>query len=147
MNEPRTVEHRRVLVECRFEIWVDYKDSDCDVQFDIEENHCPSTGIVGLALDECMEEHEEASTCWACALNGSNKILKVETYMAPPHFKCRDCLSPGFGPMVHRDVWKEFGAGDGMLCGPCLEKRMGRALTTEDRKEPWWADASEDTPC
>ena len=106
------VERRRVLVECRFEIWVDYKDSDTDLEFDIEENHCPGTGNVGMTLDACMAEHEQASTCWACALNGSNKILRVETYLGPPHYKCADCLGNGYGPMVHRDIWKQFGCGD-----------------------------------
>ena len=140
MGSERLVERKRVLVECRFEIWVDMADSDIDPYFDIEENHCPGTGRVGSALDECMERNDEASTCWACALNGSNKILKIETYKGPPQFKCWDCLGDGYGPMVHRDVWKQYGNGDGVLCKECLEKRMGRPLTPDDQKTPWWFD-------
>lgn len=143
MSQEQLVECRRVLVECRFEIWVDYHDYDIDLVFDIEENHCPGTGNVGAALDRCMEEHEEASTCWACALNGSNKILKVESYMGTPRYKCRDCLGNGFGPMVHRDIWSAYGCGDGLLCQGCLEKRMGRPLADSDRSQPWWPDHEE----
>lgn len=142
-TQPRLVERRRILVECKFEIWVDYADSDNDPYFDIEDNHCPGTGLVGSAVDACMEEHEAQPTCWACALNGSNKILEIETYMGEPFYKCADCLGDGHGPMVHRDIWAQYGAGDGMLCQQCLETRMGRPLREWDRNQPWWPDQTE----
>ena len=34
--------------------------------------------------------------------------------------------------MVRDELWKEHGAGDGMLCVGCLEKRMGRRLVGTD---------------
>lgn len=49
--------------------------ADYDASFDIEENHCPGTGIVGAAIDKVIEEAEQKSVCWACNLQGKNKIL------------------------------------------------------------------------
>lgn len=43
--------------------------------FDIEENHCPGTGLVGIAIDKLIKEHEANDTCWACAVNGENEII------------------------------------------------------------------------
>lgn len=34
--------------------------------------------------------------------------------------------------MVTDDVWRWYGAGPGMLCIGCLERRMGRSLTAAD---------------
>ena len=34
--------------------------------------------------------------------------------------------------MVQNDIWKAYGAGDGMLCIGCLEKRIGRKLRRQD---------------
>jgi hypothetical protein len=45
------------------------------MQFQIEENGCPGTGVVGAAFDSIYEECKEASVCWACNLRGQNKIL------------------------------------------------------------------------
>jgi hypothetical protein len=34
--------------------------------------------------------------------------------------------------MVRDELWEEHGAGDGMLCIGCLEKRVGRRLVGTD---------------
>ena len=53
-------------------------DEDYNASYDIEENHCPGTGIVGAAIQKMIDECEEKSTCWACSLNGTNEIIEHE---------------------------------------------------------------------
>ena len=65
---------KTVLVECTFRIPVEV-DEDSNYQFQIEENGCPGTGIVGLAIDEHIEKSDNQNLCWACLLGGSNKIV------------------------------------------------------------------------
>jgi len=66
----------KLRVRCTFEIDVDVPDDeDYDAIFDIEDNHCPGTGIVGAALERVMADHEETRTCWACALGGKCQIV------------------------------------------------------------------------
>lgn len=50
-------------------------DQEYDEIFDIEENHCPGTGIVGMAIKKHIEEYDKNHFCWACALNGKNEIV------------------------------------------------------------------------
>lgn len=34
--------------------------------------------------------------------------------------------------MVTNAIWRDHGVGNGMLCLPCLEQRMGRSLVIDD---------------
>lgn len=61
------------VIEVEVEVPVDF--TDHDIQFMIEENSCPGTGQVGKALCKHIDKHLDADTCWACALQGENKIL------------------------------------------------------------------------
>jgi hypothetical protein len=66
----------KVKVRCTFVIEVDVPDENADIaSFMIEENGCPGTGVVWSALSDHMEAHDEAGTCWACALEGKNEIV------------------------------------------------------------------------
>jgi hypothetical protein len=66
----------KVQVQCQFTIEVDAPDDpEYDARFDIEDNHCPGTGVVWTALSRHMDECEAAHICWACALGGKNKIV------------------------------------------------------------------------
>ena len=68
-----------IMVRCTFVIPVEVPDDpDYDVHFDIEENHCPGTGRVGAALDKLIEESDKNSICWACSVQGENKIVQKE---------------------------------------------------------------------
>lgn len=81
----------KVLLECTLKVEVEFDDKihhqyyttengDLDkshLKFYFEENGCPGTGSTGNAIDEAIAKGEEQSTCWACALQGENKILKV----------------------------------------------------------------------
>jgi len=72
-----------INVKCTFTIPVEVPDDPkYDVEFDIEENHCPGTGRVGLAVRECIEAMDLEGCCWACALGGENEIVKDELYAA-----------------------------------------------------------------
>jgi hypothetical protein len=67
---------RTVHVRCTFTIPVEVPDSsDYDAVFDIEENHCPGTGLVGQAIEEHVERCDEQGICWACQLGGTNEIV------------------------------------------------------------------------
>lgn len=66
---------KRFLVRCSYELIVSVPD-DVDPIFAIEENSCPGTGATLIALRELQRQHEERSTCWACAANGENAIIK-----------------------------------------------------------------------
>ncbi len=102
----------KLLVECRFTIPVEVPDGpDYDAHFDIEENHCPGTGIVGSALDAHIKAHDAASTCWACALGGECKIII-------PGWLCRECAA-------HCEVLTKVGPDASMIC-PVCGKRIKR---------------------
>lgn len=66
---------KKYLVRCSYEVEIELPDST-EPYFYIEENHCPGTGSVGLALERVMKWAEENHVCWACCLNGKNEIIK-----------------------------------------------------------------------
>ncbi len=69
-----------IKVRCSFVIDVEVPDDDpdYDVEFDIEDNHCPGTGRVGAALDAHIEKCDAEGFCWACNLKGKNEIVRDE---------------------------------------------------------------------
>ena len=73
---------KKVRVRCTLDIDIDVDvPADMDdhsLQFAIEENSCPGTSWVGSAIDKHLEKYntEMVGFCWACALNGTNMILK-----------------------------------------------------------------------
>lgn len=68
----------KVRVKCTFFVDVDI-DGDTDlIKFMIEENSCPGTGAVGVALDRAIEYANANGVCWACNLNGENEIIREE---------------------------------------------------------------------
>jgi hypothetical protein len=48
---------------------------DYDAEFDIEENHCPGTGVVGAAIEAAIAKADADKMCWGCRLNGKNEIV------------------------------------------------------------------------
>lgn len=62
-------------VRCTFEI--DVETNVKNPFFAIEDNGCPGNGIVGAALREVMDQAKKSGTCWACALQGENKIIAI----------------------------------------------------------------------
>ncbi len=69
----------KILVECTLQVEVEVSDDLRDIiEFQIEENGCPGTGVVGSKIDSVMEDAEEKRVCWACNLKGANKILSID---------------------------------------------------------------------
>lgn len=70
----------KVTIECKVIVEIEFEDKydDNHIKFYVEENHCPGTGSMGMKIEEAMEIGEKQQTCWACALQGENKILKIE---------------------------------------------------------------------
>ena len=75
---------KTIYVKVTFTIPVKVPDSEeYDEYFDIEENHCPGTGLVGIAIDEHIKEFNKKGMCWACSLNGRNEIVESPTDSSP----------------------------------------------------------------
>jgi hypothetical protein len=68
---------KTINVKCTFVIPVEVPTDveGYDEFFDIEDNHCPGTGLVGVAIDLHIKKHTEEGFCWACALNGKCEIV------------------------------------------------------------------------
>ena len=62
-----------MTMEIDVDIPLDWDDET--TQFIIEENSCPGTGFVGSAFDKNREDLDKKNCCWACALQGENKII------------------------------------------------------------------------
>lgn len=68
-----------ILVKCTLFVTIDVPDGDMDaIKFQIEENGCPGTGLVGNAIESACRAGFNADTCWACNLNGTNEIVEKE---------------------------------------------------------------------
>lgn len=66
----------KIKVKCTFYVEVDVPDApDYNASFDIEENHCPGTGVVGAAVDKAIVAAKADGTCWACGLGGTCEIV------------------------------------------------------------------------
>lgn len=70
----------KVKVKASVFVEVDVPDGwdQSDIQFHIEENHCPGTGEVGAAIDQAYAHGKKYSVCWACNLQGQNEILEID---------------------------------------------------------------------
>ncbi len=71
-----------VKVRCTYVIEVDLPDDyaadEHELRFRIEENGCPGTGVVGAEFDKVYQEGEAGSWCWACNLQGENKVIEID---------------------------------------------------------------------
>jgi hypothetical protein len=64
-----------VWVKCSYVIPVIIPYDNCNEDFVIEDNGCPSTGIVGSALDSIKEMFDKKGCCWSCAFQGTNELV------------------------------------------------------------------------
>ena len=70
---------KRVRVLCSYIVEVEMSDEDyARRHFDIEDNGCPGTGVIGAILYKALEQSEEDGFCWACKLSGQNRIIQDE---------------------------------------------------------------------
>lgn len=68
---------KKVTVAATLIVEVMLEDDDNEV-FIIEDNGCPGTGIVSIAIDKLMEKYANSNVCEMCNAGCENKILKVE---------------------------------------------------------------------
>jgi hypothetical protein len=62
----------------RYESWPEDEREVRDlIRFQIEENSCPGTGVVGAIIDRTQKECGD-KICWACVLHGENTIVSLE---------------------------------------------------------------------
>ena len=79
---------RRLLVKAAVFVEVEVPDDapdGYDAHFDIVENHCPCTGVVGAAIEKEIERATTAGVCWACNLRGTNEIVSSLPVQDEPH--------------------------------------------------------------
>lgn len=67
----------RVRVSFEVEIEVDGDPARDDLSFDIEDNHCPGTGLVGNAVQDLIERNIGSDSCLMCP-HGKNEIISVD---------------------------------------------------------------------
>lgn len=68
---------RKVKVQCALTVEIEVPSgwTDEDIRFSVEENSCPGTQIVGAAIEAAIRRGKENGVCWACSLQGTNKII------------------------------------------------------------------------
>lgn len=70
---------QEIKVKCTFTIPIqvpdDYYNDEFTPEFDLEDNHCPGTGLVGAAIDNLIKKHDTQNTCWACSVGGKCEIV------------------------------------------------------------------------
>ena len=66
---------RYVNVTMRVAFDVDDCEKDDNLQFRIEENGCPGTGMVGAAIEKAIRESNARGVCWACPMHGRNELV------------------------------------------------------------------------
>jgi hypothetical protein len=74
---------RKLRVQCTVFVDIEIEDPEADLFFLIEDNGCPGTGSVGAAIYDALEKGDEAGTCWACGLQGENKIIAIDGQPVP----------------------------------------------------------------
>lgn len=47
-----------------------------DEIFDIEDNHCAGTGLVGIAISQIIKECDSKGFCWGCAVDSRCEIIE-----------------------------------------------------------------------
>ena len=69
----------KIKVMCTLELLIDWPyDTDINLlKFQIEENGCPGSGIIGYEIKKTIETAEKGQYCWACNLKGKNKIIGI----------------------------------------------------------------------
>jgi hypothetical protein len=50
---------------------------DENIEFDVNENRCIGTGMVGLFLDQIHDWGEDTSSCWGCAIQKDMELLEI----------------------------------------------------------------------
>jgi hypothetical protein len=67
---------KRYIIRVSLDVPVEMpEDWDGNPEFYFEENGCPGTGMVGAAIEAAIESGHRDSVCWACNMNGNNKII------------------------------------------------------------------------
>ena len=72
---------RVARVRVSFEVDVPFPDDfeDHTIEFEVNDNSCPGTRLVGLAVSDLMDRHAESYHCEFCGPNnGKNELLSID---------------------------------------------------------------------
>ena len=106
------------------------KEVDCNHDHTLCRRILALMGLEDEAIQACLSYFTLQGGSCDCEV-----VLNVDMTEPKPlvDFSCEDCGSDyDEHYMVQNDIWKAYGAGDGMLCIGCLEKRIGRKLRRQD---------------
>ena len=106
------------------------KEVDCNHDHTLCRRILALMGLEDEAIQACLSYFTLQGGGCDCEV-----VLNVDMTEPKPlvDFSCEDCGSDyDEHYMVQNDIWKAYGAGDGMLCIGCLEKRIGRKLHRQD---------------
>lgn len=105
----------------------------CDCE---EECQCDEDELEELS-EEQIEAYFDVDTCPGDGRHGYNECPACDAAIEAA-FLCLDCSLDTVDSnyyMVHSQLWLSVAPDKGMLCIPCLEKRIGRQLTKDDFTE------------
>jgi hypothetical protein len=111
-----------------------FNEVDCNLDHTLCRRILARMGLGDEVIQECLSYFRLQGGYCDCEV-----VLNVDMTKPKPllDFSCKDCASDyDEYYMVQNDVWKACGAGDGILCIGCLEKRIGRKLRRQDFTHP-----------
>lgn len=69
---------------------------------------------------------------WSVIGHATAELYELHKWSSRMHTRCKDCREHSYGAMFQNAIWKEAGMKRGLLCFPCMEKRLGRRLKEDD---------------
>jgi Protein of unknown function (DUF2695) len=107
-----------------------FNEADCNHDHTLCRHSLALMGLEDETIQACLSYFRLQGGFCDCEVVLNVDMTEPEPLVA---FSCKDCASDyDEDYMVQNDVWKACGAGDGMLCIGCLEKRIGRKLRRQD---------------
>jgi Protein of unknown function (DUF2695) len=106
------------------------KEVDCDHEHTLCRRILALMGLDDDAIQACLSYFSLQGGGCDCEVFWNLDMTEPKPLI---DFNCEDCGSDyGEYYMVQNDLWRAHGAGKGMLCIGCLEKRIGRKLCRQD---------------
>jgi len=106
-----------------------------DLGFPVE---CLEDQLQSSRVEDLLRERCPISDGYGAMVQGFCVPVKDDREHGYPYvyryiLRCDDCRVEFPHPyMVHDALWEDHGVGEGILCKPCLEARVGRPLTRAD---------------
>ena len=111
-------------------LWEAFEEVGCNHEHAICRRILAMMDLEDEAIERCLSYFTLQGGYCDCEVVWNVDMTKPEPLV---DVSCEDCGSDyDEDYMVQNDIWKTYGAGDGMLCIGCLGNRMGRKLRRQD---------------